>query len=221
MNKLIDWLEKGNNCLLVALAFASFIYALSFHLPTEIKILLTYNSGLLNYIILLLFITTKGNHEQLAKFLKNRKNNIRFTLILSLIAFVVNLIIVAFMLHASKDWSVLWKNTHLGLSISAIILSWFLVHLGFSLTYAHLYYETISIDEKSDRRLGLNFPQDDPPVFWDFMYFSFVIGMCFQTSDVEISNSFLRRFVLGHSIISFLFVSGIIGMLINIIANVI
>jgi len=222
MKTLIDWLEKGNNCLFFASAIAACVYALSTYLPGQLRLLLTYDFGIATYIILLLFVSVKGNNQQLLKFLKSRKNNIRFILLFSLFCFVVNLAIVALILHDSKDWGVLLKNLHLGLSIGAIVLSWFLVHLSFSLSYAHLYYEIIGVSEdKKYHRRGIDFPEEDNPVFSDFMYFGFVIGMCFQTSDVSITNSLIRRFVLGHSIISFLFVSGIFGMLINIIANVI
>lgn len=221
MNKFIDWLEKGNNCLLVALCFGTFVFVVSGNLPREIRILLAYCCAILNYIILLLYVVTKGNQEQLLKFLKSKKNNIYFVLSLSLICFIVNLCIVATLLNASKDWGSLFKNIHMALSISAIILSWFLVHFGFSLSYAHLYYEKVTKNQESDHRRGLDFPQETNPVFWDFMYFAFVIAMCFQTSDTAVTNPVMRRFVLGHSIISFLFVSGLFGMLINIIANVI
>lgn len=222
MKKFIDWLEKGNNCLLVALAVGALICALSGYLPGQIRLLLTYDFAILTYILLLLFVMVKGNHQQLLKLLKSRKNNIRFILLFSLFCFVVNLAIVALILHDSKDWGALLKNIHLALSIGAIVLSWFLVHISFSLSYAHLYYEKIAISEEhQDHRRGIDFPETKTPIFSDFMYFAFVIGMCFQTSDVAITNSLIRQFVLGHSIISFLFVSGIFGMLINIIANVI
>jgi uncharacterized membrane protein len=56
--------------------------------------------------------------------------------------------------------------------------------------------------------------------FWDFMYYSFTIAMCYQTSDVSITSMRIRRVTLLHTIISFLFVSAIIGFVVNVISNV-
>ena len=70
-------------------------------------------------------------------------------------------------------------------------------------------------------RRPLEFPEDELPDFWDFMYFSFVIGMCAQVSDVTVSSKSIRRTVLAHGIISFLFNAALLALTVNIAASAI
>lgn len=109
---------------------------------------------------------------------------------------------------------------HLALSIVTIVGSWLLVHTIFASHYAHAYYRSgKSLREcKED---GLDFPGDIEPDFWDFLYFSFVIGMTSQTSDVEVTSREIRRLALLHGILAFFFNTTIVAMSINIIAGLI
>lgn len=120
------------------------------------------------------------------------------------------------LLVTSKDESN--KAIHLVTAISGMIFSWLLVHSLFAVRYAHLYY---SDDDKrrNNTKGGLDFPEDDEPDFKDFAYFSFVIGMTFQVSDVEISSKKIRRLALVHGLISFGFNTVIVALTINVIAG--
>lgn len=107
---------------------------------------------------------------------------------------------------------------HLGLAIVTLVGSWTLVHTIFALHYARGYYQ----DHKTlseCKAEGLDFPGQDDPDYWDFLYFSFVIGMTSQVSDVEITSRSLRRLSLIHGILSFFFNTSILAMSINIIAG--
>jgi uncharacterized membrane protein len=59
------------------------------------------------------------------------------------------------------------------------------------------------------------------PDYWDFMYFSFVIGMCAQVSDVTVSCRPIRRTVFGHSVVSFVFNAALLALTVNIAASAI
>ncbi|KLT66221.1 DUF1345 domain-containing protein [Pedobacter sp. BMA] len=107
------------------------------------------------------------------------------------------------------------KALDLVTAISGMFLSWFLVHTTFSMRYAHLYYG----DSDDDKGKGLDFPGEDEPDFIDFAYFSFVLGMTFQVSDVEISSRQLRRLSLLHSLIAFVFNTVIVALTINALAG--
>ena len=98
-----------------------------------------------------------------------------------------------------------------------MFMSWGLVHTTFSIRYAHLYYGNSS--SKDVKGHGLDFPGDVDPDFIDFAYFSFVIGMTFQVSDVEISSRRIRRLTLVHSLISFIFNTVIVALTINALAG--
>lgn len=66
---------------------------------------------------------------------------------------------------------------------------------------------------------GLTFPGQSTPGLWDFMYYSFTIAMCYQTSDVSIRDTEIRRLTLMHAIYSFFFVAAIIGFVVNVLSN--
>ena len=105
---------------------------------------------------------------------------------------------------------------HILFSLLAIFTSWALVHTVFTMRYAHVYYDTPEGDEAHG---GLAFPDEQKPDYLDFAYFSFVIGMCFQTSDVSITSRRLRRLALVHSVISFGFNLAILGLSINMVSG--
>ena len=83
-----------------------------------------------------------------------------------------------------------------------------------------LYYDDTVVDGKTSYQTGLEFPQRETADIWDFMYYSFTIAMCYQTSDVTVTSVRIRRVTLVHAIFSFLFVSPIIGFVVNIISNI-
>jgi uncharacterized membrane protein len=104
--------------------------------------------------------------------------------------------------------------------VGTIVLSWLLVHVVFSLHYAHGYYGPADDEEDEDGLVGgLEFPGKPKPDYWDFMYFSFVVGMTCQVSDVGISGRALRRLALFHGIVSFFFNTIILALTINILAS--
>jgi uncharacterized membrane protein len=103
---------------------------------------------------------------------------------------------------------------HLGLAVATLVLSWSFTHTIFALHYAHEFY--------ADKRYadgGLAFPGKDEPDYWDFMYFSLVIGMTSQVSDVAVTAKALRRFVAAHGVISFVFNAALLALTVNIAAS--
>ncbi len=106
---------------------------------------------------------------------------------------------------------------HLLLGVVTILLSWTFTHIMFALHYAHEFY-----DEDGGKGGGLQFPGDlREPDYWDFVYFSFVIGMTNQVSDVAITCRPIRHTVSAHGIISFIFNVALLALTVNIAASVI
>jgi uncharacterized membrane protein len=103
------------------------------------------------------------------------------------------------------------RSLALGVGLAAVALGWLLIHSAFAFRYAHLYYE----DDDGRMRRGLVFPGNHPPDDYDFAYFSFVIGMTFQVSDVQVVDSGVRRLVLLHGVIAFLYNTAILALVIN------
>ncbi|POY36656.1 DUF1345 domain-containing protein [Solitalea longa] len=102
--------------------------------------------------------------------------------------------------------------------LSAILLSWSLVHTVFTFHYANMFYDGDKTDHTKHNG-GLDFPNESHPDYIDFAYFSFVIGMTFQVSDVEISSRQIRRTALFHSLLSFCLNTFVVALTINIIAG--
>jgi len=105
----------------------------------------------------------------------------------------------------------------LTLATVTIALSWVAVHTSFALHYAHEYY-------RGSKPGGLQFPsgdKDDHADYWDFVYFSFIIGMTAQVSDVGITDKIIRRTATVHGIISFVYNTALVALMVNIAASAI
>ena len=105
---------------------------------------------------------------------------------------------------------------HLLLVLMTVIFSWTLVHTVYGLRYAHAFYGDSDEPGVNRHAGGLIFPGDHPPDYFDFAYFSFVVGMTCQVSDVQITSRRMRRITLFHSVLSFGFNTIILALLINI-----
>lgn len=132
------------------------------------------------------------------------------------VAAIASVLTVAAELGTAKGLDRASMGGHVVFSILTVLTSWALVHTVFTLRYAHLFYGS---EQGDDARGGLSFPEQEKPDYLDFAYFSFVIGMCFQTSDVSITSRRLRRLVLLHSLISFGFNAAILGLSINMVSS--
>ena len=105
---------------------------------------------------------------------------------------------------------------HLLLTLLTVIFSWTLVHTVFGLRYAHAFYGDSDDPGVQKHAGGLIFPGDRPPDYFDFAYFSFVVGMTCQVSDVQITSRRMRRLTLAQSILSFGFNTIVLALVINI-----
>lgn len=106
-----------------------------------------------------------------------------------------------------------WANLAIGMG--TILLSWLFMHVSFALHYAHEYY-----GEGSDDQIGgLKFPGLQGPDYWDFLYFSFVIAMTSQVSDVAITSKVIRRVANLHGVVSFFFNISVLALTVNMVSN--
>ena len=101
------------------------------------------------------------------------------------------------------------------LVISTLLLAWLFSNLICTFHYTHLAYR--GGNKATDS--GINFPGTKTPVYWDFVYFAFTIGMTFQTSDVTISDARIRRFVTMHALGAFIFNIGVLAFTINVLGS--
>ena len=122
----------------------------------------------------------------------------------------VALIALGIELHASKNGGLI----EIVLAAGSLLLTWMFLNTLFALHYAHEFY-----GDSGGKKSGLDFPGTKEPDYWDFIYFSFVIGMTFQVSDVEISERGIRRVALAHAVIAFFFNVIIIALSVNVVAS--
>ena len=103
------------------------------------------------------------------------------------------------------------------LVLATLVLAWAFANLVYALHYAHLYYS--GADGGKDRA-GLDFPGDRPePDYWDFLYFSFTLGVPLQTSDVCITSSGMRRMVTVHCVEAFIYNLVVLALAVNVLAG--
>jgi uncharacterized membrane protein len=126
---------------------------------------------------------------------------------------------IGFMAGEIRDLPVWGRAARLTLSVTALFLSWLLIHTLFAFHYARLYY--FLPKGKASHHRGLKFPDDDEPDYLDFAYYSFVVGMTSQVSDVAVLSRPMRRLTLIHGVLSFIYNIAILAMSINIIGGVI
>ena len=119
--------------------------------------------------------------------------------------------------NIDKDMPAAQRNLHVSLVAFTLFVSWLMTHTTFAFRYAHEYYE---VDDSSEGISGgLEFPGEKRPDYLDFMYFSLVLGMTFQVSDVQITSRKFRRVAAVHGLLSFLFNTIILALTVNIAAS--
>jgi uncharacterized membrane protein len=173
----------------------------------------------------LAWVTILSSHpSEIRREVDGQDSNRLMISIFVIVASFVSLFAILFLLYdGGKTASRSDLTVHLILSFSCVVCSWILVHTIFTLRYAHLYYNPTESDRKGrDRRQrGLEFPHEEEPDYLDFTYFSFVIGMTFQVSDVTISSRELRRLALVHALLSFAFNTLLVALTINVVSGLI
>lgn len=185
----------------------------------EIRILLAWDLGIIFLLTVIFIMMKKADPQATMHRAQIQEPSNMATLTFTVLTSAASLVAVAFMLNDGKHWDDDPANFHLGLCTVAIFLAWFILHTFFALHYARLYYD--ELDEPSDKAFkgGLEFPGGQLPDYWDFMYYSFTIAFCYQTSDVSISSTSMRRLTLVHSILSFIFVALVVGLVVNVVSN--
>ena len=128
-----------------------------------------------------------------------------FTALISLAAIVAELA-TAKTLKGSAEWQ------HIALAGVTVLLSWTFTHTIFAVHYAHEYYA----GPKDDLSQGLEFPGQEPPNYWDFLYYAFVIGTACATADVNVTSRHMRKITTLHCIVAFFFNTTILALTVNI-----
>ena len=138
-------------------------------------------------------------------------------LVLVIIAAIAALAAIVAELSVAKDLKGMLKFAHIGLAGLTIVSSWAFTHMMFALHYAHDYY----VADIKGRPVGLDFPGEDKPDYFDFLYLAFAIGTSGQTADVSFTSKSMRRVGMVHSVLVFFFNTMLLALMINSAAGLI
>ena len=130
-----------------------------------------------------------------------------------------SLFAVAGVLERAKEVQGSDRFIHLGIGILTVFLSWMTLHVIYAVHYAHLFYDPAERKAAGKIRGGLEFPETEAPDYWDFVYFSLVIGMTCQVSDVQVTARHMRHLVTAQGIIAFFYNTVIVALAVNIAAG--
>lgn len=100
------------------------------------------------------------------------------------------------------------------LALTSVALGWVSIHTMTALHYAHLYWRPAG--KGSAIQQGLDFPGDDEPGGYDFLYYALVIGMTAQTADINITKTGMRKLTLIHGVVSFFFNTVLVAAAVNV-----
>lgn len=128
-----------------------------------------------------------------------------------------SIVAIGFVSGTIKGLAFWAKTWHLTLTVAALLSSWLLIQTVFTFHYARRYYDRAR--QNAAEPAELVFPGNREPDYLDFAYFSFVIGMTSQVSDVAATSRRMRRLVLVHSLLAFVFNIAVLALSINIIAG--
>src|SRR6185369_15328322 len=167
--------------IIITIAVAAGMARFDINLPA--RLLTGWDVGIAVYLVLTFSMMWRADVSRIRRRAAEQDEGATFML-LSIVATFASLVAVVFALGGAKQGTQYGATSHVLLAIATILLSWTFVHTIFSFHYAHEYY-----GERGDGQIGgLHFPNDDKPDYRDFLYFSLVIGMTSQVSDVSISS---------------------------------
>jgi uncharacterized membrane protein len=177
--------------------------------------LVGWDLGIGLYVILAIEMMARGDAHQIRRRAATQDEGAIVILVLTVATAVASLLAIVALLGTSTTGAPQRRSIDLALAIVTIGVSWVFIHTMFALHYAHEFYEEGAVP-------GLAFPGGDKePDYWDFVYFSFVIGMTSQVSDVGITSKDIRRTVAAHGVVAFAFNAALLALSVNIAASVI
>ena len=163
------------------------------------------------FLVAITLLLRKGEAKQMRKAAAANDANRAGLLVLTGVTMLVILTSVA------KEMQEKANPLAIVMVIATLVLAWLFSNTIYALHYAHLFYS--DCDDDGEDAGGLEFPKCAEPDYWDFLYFSFTLGMTFQTSDVDISSRRMRRVVLGQCLAAFVFNIGVLAFTINVLGS--
>jgi uncharacterized membrane protein len=176
--------------------------------------LVSWDVAVFIYLALVVHLAQSANSQRIRLRARLQDEGAIATLVFSCFAVTACMVAIAIELSAIKSVSSPEKG-YLSILVGMTIpLAWLFIHSMFALHYAHEYY-----DAKDSKSHGLVFPGEPPRSYWDFLYFSLIIGTSAQTADISVGCGSLRKLTLVHCVLSFFFNITLLGLAINVASS--
>jgi uncharacterized membrane protein len=191
-------------------------------LPTDIRVvtraLIAWNIGVAIYLIASARIMATSTYETIRRYARHQDEGRTLILILTIAVACASMGAIVAELGPVKEMTGWPKAVRLALTIFTLLNSWLFLHLTFTFHYAHEFYleRGASAREGGEQRGGLLFPGTQTPLYIDFLYFAYVIGVACQTADVETTSPTMRAIALVHGVVSFFYNTTILALMVNI-----
>ncbi|QRY82168.1 DUF1345 domain-containing protein [Pseudomonas sp. PDNC002] len=174
------------------------------------RVLVGWNCMAWLYVLLIGWLALRADPEQVKRIAGIEDETAEAVLVLIIVAALASLGAIIVELATASHAGDSEKLARYAFTASTVLGSWFLIGTVFSMHYARMFYAA------EEGKPILRFPEGEKnPDYWDFLYFSFTLSVAVQTSDVEIASRAMRRVVLAHSVIGFLFNTAVLGLAIN------
>jgi uncharacterized membrane protein len=200
----------------IVIAILMFMLSKSWLPSTGSRIVLAWDTWVAILLTLLAVMMWRTEpHETLKRARKEETSSI-LILLVTILTVAGALVDIGYGLPESKTMSRNLRIFAISQSVIGVFLAWLLLHIMYSLHYAKLYYGEVDDNDANAFRKGFVFPGNKDVVdYWDFVYYSFTIAMCFQTSDVTITSPYMRRLTIFHATVAYLFAMAILGLLLD------
>jgi len=248
---LLTWRAPASRRLIVAALLGGVAALVSgvASAPWQFTVLAGWNTAATAFLLLVWATVSRFSPAQTAAMATLEDNSRRGSGVVLLCAATASLVGLAFGLHRANQASGQLRFWLTFAVISGIVLSWAVVHTVYVLRYAHLYYTGASagpgasagastnagvgtgagagsgsgsnVGSRESTGHGITFPGGDEPDYLDFAYLAFTLGMTFQVSDNTVKSRSMRRTVLVHCLMSYLFGTVIIATSINVLAGLV
>ncbi len=191
--------------------------------PADVAVtraLLAWNAFAILFIVLILTMMARTDAINI-RHRSSAETEGRFTVLTVVIAAATMVLIaIAVEIFSVKELQGTSRALRLAMAFITVITSWAFVHVVFAIYYAHEYHAEITSHRKVTRG-GLSFPGETMPDYWDFIYFALTVGMTAQTSDVVVNSRPMRRLVIVHGLVSFIFTTAVIALTVNLGAQLV
>jgi uncharacterized membrane protein len=179
------------------------------------RLLIGWDAGVALYLLLVIVMILRSDPDRVRRESPLQDEGRTAIPILTVTAAMASLGAIVFWLRAASESETIQPSI-LALLFLTTLLSWLFIHTMFALHYAHEYYA-----EHRARGGGMRFPGGGAPGYWDFIYFSFVIGTSTAVSDVAITSRTIRKTVTAHGLVAFVFNVTMIALTVSIAGDAI